>query len=1141
MQAFPRRTCHLNTWCRRQWFHRSMNELQDTTPQRTNPLQIQMLSETLHKQIFKETEIAETLNKNLKSVENHLQKHGLWNHATTVLDDVDLKLPPLQGSSIEEHFYKIAEQQIAEYKSMAENLCSSETPPLPDEWVYSKGWTKYLPDGSTTAVPYPEETAIVFDIECLMTEGQFPTMATAVSDKYWYSWVSDYVVEDKYRWSDKPTLSDLIPLETKRGSNAPPGGKWQKRLIIGHNVGFDRSFVKEQYYTQPKPIRFLDTMSMHIAICGLTNFQRILYQASGGKSMRKEVLEHKEKHQKWHSDTSEDWKRISTMNNLNDVYQLHCKAGPLKKATREVFIEGNMHDVRDQFQELMMYCANDVLATQAVFRKLWPQFLQRFPHPVTLAGMLEMGTSYLPVNTNWERYIQQSNTTYSEMQRELKNLLMSLANDACALLENDRYKDDPWLWDLDWNVKDYKLKKLATKLKHKDLFEESLDNSEEDTPFKNPNGIDMLTAKDCIIQSEDEQEERDELVAMVMSTAGRVPKNETFMAGYPAWYRELCPRPNAEDWYPGPSLISTQVRVTPKLLRLTWEGYPVHYNEQHGWGYLVPGETESEMDRELANQDDEEDLKEEERKFPIHSLHEFLASTKPELYSPDYEKIKLAEDPLGRGFDANSMEPSELRRHWALVNETKPCKPFTASPGDGPFDIGLSGCVFYKIPHKDGNNKRVGNPLAKDYLLRVEDGTLRTATGADADRVLSLGKMCSYWKNNQQRIEGQMAVWMKKGELPKSITSQEDYEEDSLYGAVVPRIVPAGTITRRAVEQTWLTASNAYPDRIGSELKAMVQVPPGYHFVGADVDSQELWIASIIGDATFQKIHGCTALGWMTLQGNKADKTDLHSKTAETVSISRDHAKVMNYGRIYGAGQRFAERLLVQFNPRLTPEEAKQKAKKMYMATKGKRSQSGLWVGGTESHMFNGLEKIARSEEPLTPVLGCRISRALEPEHVLDDFMTSRVNWVVQSSAVDYLHLMLVSMRWLLEAFSIRGRFCISIHDEVRYLVRSEDRYRAALALQITNLWTRSMFASRLGMKDLPQSVAFFSNVDIDTCLRKEVVMDCKTPSNPHGLARGYGIPQGTALDIYEILKITNGTLCAKSQNKTAPSGIKEN
>ena len=70
---------------------------------------------------------------------------------------------------------------------------------------------------------------------------------------------------------------------------------------------------------------------------------------------------------------------------------------------------------------------------------------------------------------------------------------------------------------------------------------------------------------------------------------------------------------------------------------------------------------------------------------------------------------------------------------------------------------------------------------------------------------------------------------------------------------------------------------------------------------------------------------------------------------------------------------------------------------------------------------------------------------------------------------MDYLHLMLVCMRWLFEAFSIEGRFCISIHDEVRYLVRSEDRYRAALALQITNLLTRAMFAHKVGMSDLPQ------------------------------------------------------------------------
>ena len=44
-----------------------------------------------------------------------------------------------------------------------------------------------------------------------------------------------------------------------------------------------------------------------------------------------------------------------------------------------------------------------------------------------------------------------------------------------------------------------------------------------------------------------------------------------------------------------------------------------------------------------------------------------------------------------------------------------------------------------------------------------------------------------------------------------------------------------------------------------------------------------------------------------------------------------------------------------------------------------------LWSGGTESEMFNKLESIAHSAQPATPVLGCRISRALEPRVVEDE------------------------------------------------------------------------------------------------------------------------------------------------------------
>ena len=96
----------------------------------------------------------------------------------------------------------------------------------------------------------------------------------------------------------------------------------------------------------------------------------------------------------------------------------------------------------------------------------------------------------------------------------------------------------------------------------------------------------------------------------------------------------------------------------------------------------------------------------------------------------------------------------------------------------------------------------------------------------------------------------------------------------------------------------------------------------------------------------------------------------------------------------------------------------------------------------------------------------------------------------------------------------------ISIHDEVRYLTKYEDRYKAALALQTANLLVRAMFCSRLGMVGLPRDVAFFSSVDVDQVIRKEPDMECVTPSNPQGLNHGYGIKMGESLTMQRLLEI---------------------
>lgn len=1096
-------------------YHKS--GIKQTNESRTNPLQIQMISEKLHNLIFSQTRSCP--NDKVELAVNHLTSHKLLSGSPTILPDVNLELPKLIGENIDDHFRKIAQRQIDGYLALLNNLYSLPfLPPKPKEWSFTKGWTRYDSNGVATSVPYPEDQALVFDIEVLMMEGNYPTLATAVSHQFWYSWCSDYLIEEKFQWSPKPQMEDLIPLESRQTQNIVSAKSQKERIIIGHNVGFDRSFVKEQYYLKGTKLRFLDTMSLHIATVGFTTFQRMLFQANRNHTSRSEVREHLEKSKYRPGKPNIEWMETGSMNNLNDVYQFHCDAPPLDKSTRDIFVSGTMKDVREQFQDLMSYCSQDVTATYEVFVRVWPEFLERFPHPVTLSGMLEMGSAFLPVNQNWERYHEHANDTYNDLQRELKLSLMQLADDACELLHEQRYKEDVWLWDLDWSTAQFKLKKETNKKK-------------------------KITQENNELKSDEETEDEDEnIISDVFATASRLPVRPTHKPGYPNWYRELCPRYNSEHWSPGPSLITPQVRVTPKLLRLTWDGYPVHYDNQHGWGYLVPKhhvhlEKENLLDGEsddkfnIVDEIEPEQL-DDKPKFPLKQFLELCDSTVGMTDSTNASSFPDCDpQPL---VDQKGMDIKERNKHWKKVGFGKKFFKTGSAKSTGPFTVADIPAYFFKIPHKDGKTKRVGNPLAKDYISKIEDGTLMAFAGNDfANAALRISKMCSYWKNNQQRIESQMVVWSKRAELPLTVTRQQDYLEENRYGAIIPRIVPAGTVTRRAVEPTWLTASNAYNDRIGSELKAMVQSPPGYCFVGADVDSQELWIASVIGDSHFAKIHGCTALGWMNLQGKKNDKTDMHSKTADLVGISRDHAKVFNYGRIYGAGQKFAEQLLVQFNHRLSEEEAHKKARKLYLATKGKRDpKTGEWRGGSESFMFNKLEQIAKNEQPSTPVLGCRISKALEPEFVSDDFMTSRINWVVQSSAVDYLHLMLVSMKWLIEEFSIDGRFCISIHDEVRYLVQSKDRYTAALALQITNLLTRSMFAYKLEMFDLPQSVAFFSSVDIDTCLRKEVFMDCVTPSNPHGLNIGYNIPPGESLDIYELLDKIEKLKTPKSSKK---------
>lgn len=250
----------------------------------------------------------------------------------------------------------------------------------------------------------------------------------------------------------------------------------------------------------------------------------------------------------------------------------------------------------------------------------------------------------------------------------------------------------------------------------------------------------------------------------------------------------------------------------------------------------------------------------------------------------------------------------------------------------------------------------------------------------------------------------------------------------------------------------------------------MIQCPPGMKLVSAKFDVQ-MWIAAVIGDASFGGLHGSTAFGWWTLQGRKCQDTDVHSRVASALSITHDQAKAINYGRFYGAAEGFTKTILMKFNSELTFASAFEATRLLYLTTKGKcvyqlndkgrQLAEGLgyasnttytaellakmcacaglvsrlghlasakiedlvigkcWSGGTESEMFNRLEEMALCQAPATPVLQSRMTQALEPANVGAEFTESRLSWLVQSTAVDYLHLMLVAVRHLFDAYRL--------------------------------------------------------------------------------------------------------------------------
>jgi len=153
---------------------------------RTNVVGIQMLPEILRCKLFGSYAEGSVTEGKRAAIENHLKKHDLLGKKTSFHENVDLPLPPLHGTNIDEHFRTIATQQTLPYRENAERLAGASLPPQPSQWILREGWTKYdFVSKKCYAVDYPDEQAVVLDVEVLVSYGNYPAIATAVSASAW--------------------------------------------------------------------------------------------------------------------------------------------------------------------------------------------------------------------------------------------------------------------------------------------------------------------------------------------------------------------------------------------------------------------------------------------------------------------------------------------------------------------------------------------------------------------------------------------------------------------------------------------------------------------------------------------------------------------------------------------------------------------------------------------------------------------------------------------------------------------------------------------------------------------------------------------------------------------------------------------
>ena len=162
---------------------------------RRNHFNIQMLPQNMREALFGKRAKGDGLSNivSIMKARGELQKRFPLSTSAETLEYPDVKLPPLEGEDIAEHFINIGRDQCHPYIEFADSLVKmTNAPVMPKTWRFEAGWFKYTdehPEG--VPVEFPDEKVLVFDVEVWKEVFDTPVLATAMSPTAWYSWTSE--------------------------------------------------------------------------------------------------------------------------------------------------------------------------------------------------------------------------------------------------------------------------------------------------------------------------------------------------------------------------------------------------------------------------------------------------------------------------------------------------------------------------------------------------------------------------------------------------------------------------------------------------------------------------------------------------------------------------------------------------------------------------------------------------------------------------------------------------------------------------------------------------------------------------------------------------------------------------------------